>query len=449
MSFARQRLGALAGTLLLLLVSGCDPKLFGPAPVDTGTSVDAGVVVRPLVTAVTEVPSDAGSDAGVAKVRDGGVRDAGVERPPMPYLASEVVRAERPALLQRDAVGVALKAHWRLAGLPAAADTPETDGAAIKGLSEAMSRVWSIELLASGRMRIDFETRGLPLMRGVALLARKKRYGHLLLWPQARAYRVMAPGTLRAALSELRADTTPLSTPAPRQLLDGSRLKLTTRQFAVRTAYGEVRIELAAVSEAGAAGPLLCRTLLEVAGVAPSSDVCLPNEVVLAASYRWGDKLDGPPAIRFEVTEIRRQLAGSVSRFAMVPRAARRETSGLPYEPLLLTDAELRALRTTGSAAPLPPEEGAPKVGIEAYNGSDRTMWLFVDGLPAATVKPWKTLPLPALRNGRYNVHWRSYLGERIGEAAERDVPARLVFGEEPDKPATAGDGVETGPAAN
>ena len=426
----------------LVWVGGCDPHAFDPPRVDAGNASDAGVAVRPLVTAVAEV-ADAGLDAGVASAADGGVGDAGaVPLPlPAPFEASEVVRGEDIDAAQRAPSGVSLQARWVLPGLAGPAAGGSSHGEAIARLRDEMAGAWSIALWARGRMRVDFSSRGLPFTRGSALLARRDRYGHLLLWPNARAYRVLTPGTLRTALGELRADSTPLGSPVPKPLKAGKRLGMTTRRLSLRSVYGEVRIALAVMPEAGLAGPLLCRTLLEIAGVAPSSEACIRDEVPLAASYRWGGGEERPVGIRFEVTEIRKQLTRAVRRFAMVPRGSRHRSSGLPHRSPLLSRADQRELRTEATATDDPPPPRAPAAGVEARNGSDALMWLFVDGLPAATVPPWQTVTLAGLRAGRYQLQWRSYLGETVTDGRVVQLPNRTFFGERPeaDKPPIEG----------
>jgi hypothetical protein len=255
-----------------------------------------------------------------------------------------------------------------------------------------------------------------------------------MVWPDATGYRVLPPGVLRAILGEGRADVSPLSRGRAKQVGEGERLGYRTRTMELRSPYATVRIDVAMVPEAGEGGQLLCRLLVEAAGVDPSTGDCAAPELALAADYSWHGR-DGS-AIAFEVTGISRQSDLSSRELAAPPRGVQRIGSDVPSAPKgrFFSDDELADWRMADGPAPEDPSPRAPERGVLAVNRADMPMYLVVDGVPIAVVSPWSELALPGLRNGRYSVQWRSFLGEVVGEVAEREVPARIVWGvEEPE----------------
>ncbi|MBW2458234.1 MAG: hypothetical protein JRI68_27260 [Deltaproteobacteria bacterium] len=294
---------------------------------------------------------------------------------------------------------------------------------------------WRIQLTPAGRMRATFLSRGLPLPPQSALLARADRYGSLVLWPDERRYRILPPGTLRAALGEGRADRNPMSPGKHEDLGEGERLGFKTRKVKLTSSFGAVELELAPMIEAGRAAPLLCRLLVEVAGVDPSTKHCAGSEVVLAADYVWSD--GEPPeggGIRFEVTAVTRQTDLPAAELTVPPPTARHTPSGLPVVTggRFFSEAELAAFRTEAAAAPSPPPSDAPETGLKAGNQSDLLLYLLLDGVPVAAVEPWGEVMIRGPLDGRYSLQWRTFLGERIGEATEHDLPATVVYGSAP-----------------
>jgi hypothetical protein len=331
--------------------------------------------------------------------------------------------------------GVTLNARWRWNGVPSPAVVPQSDEKAIDDARNATNHNVVIQLAIIGRMRMEMASRALPLPMGSAVLTRSDRFGSVVVWPDGSRYRVVAPGALRTAIGEGRVDVSPLTPGTVLQEGTGEIHGYSTRKVRVRSALGSVQLEIAAVPEAGAGGPLLCRFLVEVADIEPNSPACLPGEVVLGAQYSWGRGDDERPGISLQIDSVARQSDLSSARFEVPPRGARYLPAGLPRttQATFFGAAELNALRKEESAPPDPPDPGALESGLLALNNSDMQMYLLLDGIPVAAIAPWKQLHLQGPKLGRYNVQWRSFLGDVVDESVEKDLPARVIHGEQPE----------------
>jgi hypothetical protein len=173
--------------------------------------------------------------------------------------------------------------------------------------------------------------------------------------------------------------------------------------------------------EAGAGGMLLCRALVEMAGVDPSSNECKPEEIVLFAALDW---IDGG-GIDFEATSIERRTDLSPGEILVPPPGAEATAEGLPEAPdgVYLTQTELAAFRSK----PIPEIKagpGAPADGLIAENGRDYLMMLWLDGVPVAGVAPQSQRYIVGPLKGRYVAQWRTFLGEHVEEPATIEIPA-------------------------
>jgi hypothetical protein len=156
--------------------------------------------------------------------------------------------------------GLSMEARFVQRGLAPAHAAPEVSP---KGIAEAKKLTdlgMAIDLTTAGRMSLRSTSRALPFTSGAELRARYDRWGHLLMWPQATKFRVVAPGALRTLFEEGRLDVTPLvsgtiegSKPAAKA--HGQEL----RSIVVTSALGKLRLDLATMPEVGLGGPLLCR----------------------------------------------------------------------------------------------------------------------------------------------------------------------------------------------
>lgn len=426
---------AIAGTVGC---AGCDPGGQSVAPSDP--RAQPGATVVPLATAGLIMP-DGGIDRPLDSASSSG--DA-APPPPEPFGAYEEPPTDH---LTGPLDGLTLRAVWRWPQDAIRPEVPEADKSAIESLREATAAYWSIEIAASGRLRAEIAGRGQPFPQGTSLMARDDFHGAALVWPNGTRYRLLPPGTLRNALGDRRIDVTPLSPGTVEPRGASERLGMSTRKVMVRSSSAEVELELASVELAGRGAPLLCRMMLEIAGVEPNAEACGP-ELVVSADFRWATPEGAPesPRVRLEVIELRgEQLSDErplqARRLTVPPIGARFVTSGLPgtSRTVFLSESELGQLREAPTAPTVLPPDDAPQRGLIADNRSDRLMFLLLDGVVVGSVPPWEGLAIPALENARYTLEWRAFWGDASGPGAPVDLPARVVFGAPPSEKPDAG----------
>lgn len=305
--------------------------------------------------------------------------------------------------------------------------------------------------LGVGRVRLRVGARTFALDDGDELVADRRRTGFLL--HRGTSYRVVPPGALRALLAERRLDVAPL---APSRLLQGADLSVLGRpavRHTVTTAYGVLQLDqlvlaprppsapkdagnpeaavppatssTAPVLASGSAPPVA--SALPPAPLEPGIDgageaLCRAFLELVAAEQTLG----GPPChpervpIRVEIVFARGGgLAFDATSFreAPLPRAHfgfPRRGSKLVLEPLAeplgwpLPD--LLALRPKGDAATLEltTAPGLPRVAM-------------IDGL-GVFVHGTRTV---SLRQGHYQIEWRTPLFEVVEPAVEIGVPGK------------------------
>ena len=387
----------------LLALAACDPS--GPSVEQADPRAQPGATVVPLETANLTVP-----DGGVALQGDGGVASGDAAPPaPEPFGVYEQLPADR---LGGPLSGLRIRARWRprTTALP---EVPDATRESIEKLREATHPQWSIEIAAAGRMRVELDTRGQPFPRNTALMARADRYGTALVWPNGTRYRVLAPGSLRNAIGERRADVAPLTPAVVEERGRSERLGFQTRKLVARSSVAEVALELvdaeSLVSQAGRGAPLLCRMILEIAGAEPGTDLC-NNGLLVDADISWLGAQEGA-GIRFEVVELRSEEELAARRLHVPPSRARFVTSGLPGNSrnVVLTGDELDGLRAESSPPAMPPADNAPEEGLLADNQSDHLLFLLLDGIVVASVPPWENVTLATPKQSRYTTEWRSF----------------------------------------
>ena len=435
--------GCIVGVVALAL-AGCDPA---PTHVDAGATTDAGaspnasILPAPLATESPEI--DAGADSGAqGMLADSAGRltvpDASAPSPEVmrPDLA---LPAETPA--SKDLAGVTLEGAWRWRDVPGPPKAPEVGLEAIREAQKLTALTWKIDLTDSGRMRIEFTSRALPLPAHSEIRARADRYGNIVLWPNFTEYRVVAPGALRTVLGERRVDVTPL-TAAPHSVQgESKRLGVTTRRLELGSSLGSLKLEVGKVVDAGDGGPLLCRALVEIAGIDPKALVCQSGEVALSASYAW----QNGGGVAFEVTSMTKRADLSPGDFVVPPGGVAYASAGLPEAPsgIFLSREELAGFRTSAIPLAAPKDPGAPGEGFTAVNQTDTLTYLLLDGVPVVAVPAMSERYLIGTARGRYVAEWRTFLGDRIGPPQTVELPARLVHGGGPDAgaPHTGPDG--------
>ncbi|WP_437831896.1 hypothetical protein [Sorangium sp. So ce1153] len=412
---------------VLLAAAGCEPSRHPPADlVDAGASPNARILPAPLANETPDLLDASVPEASARLVSDDYgrlVMSEASQQSPLPLPPATPLPED--TLSPRELPGMALEAAFRWRDVPQPPKAPEVATAGIQAALGATAPTWKIELAETGRMRVQFTSRALPLPSGSELRARHDVHGEVLLWPGLTQYRVLPPGALRTLLGERRIDVTPLSAGSARPVGDGKRLDLDVRKVELHASLGTLYLELARAPEAGDGGPLLCRALLEILGVDPKSPECVAGEVPLYASYAW----QGGGGFSFEVTSAARRTDLVSTDMLMPPPSAAYAAAGLPSAQggVFLTRDELAAIRTEALPMPASADPGAPGEGFVAVNQSDALFYLLVDGIPAVAVPPMSERYVSGPQRGLYVVQWRTFLGESIDPPLTVEMPARLV----------------------
>ena len=383
-----------------------------PAPLAAGTGLE------PRFKRDTQSAGDAAGRSLFADAAEG---------PPRPLREDELM--PRDELGVRDGTGVTLHAHWRWSDLPAPAG-PDIDQDAIKDARQKTAFNVSIDLAAVGRLRMTLGSPSFPLAYNTEFRARSDRFGHVLVWPNGSAYRVLPPGSLRALFAERRADVAPLVEPKIRERGAGALLGVVTRQVEASTELGQVTLEQGHVPGVGASGELVCRMLLEFIAALPSSSACSEQLLPLRAEFRWSER----GRITFEVTSILKRADLAIGQLFVPPLAAQFKPGELPPESsgIFLRRQDLGRFRTRDAPLVLATDEHTPAEGIMAVNRTDALFYLAVDGVPVAWVRPHSEKYVIGLRPGRYAALWRDFLGTEPEVRKPVDVPARVVVGRDP-----------------
>jgi hypothetical protein len=419
----------------LVALTSCETSTPLPAgQSDAGASPNASILPAPLATEPPELP-DSGADDGAVRgipADPAGrllVADAGPPPPESMRPASPIPAEAVP--LARDAPGVALDAVFRWRDVPAPPKAPEVSADGIREAQKLTALTLRAELSDAGRMRVEFTSAAFPLPAHSEIRARNDHYGNLVFWPNAAEYRVIPPGALRALLGERRVDVTPLSAGTAKAQGEGKRLGVTVRKLELGSSVGSVKLELGKVPEAGEGGALLCRALVELAGIDPRTPACQAGEVPLAAAYGWHEG----GGIALEVTSIAKRPDLPVNMLLVPPPTVAYAPAGLPAAPhgIFLTREALAAFRAGPLTLPPSKDASVPGEGFVAVNHSDRLMYLLVDGVPVVAVPPHADRYVIGPVRGRYLVQWRSFLGEKVAAPQAVEMPARIVHGSVPD----------------
>jgi hypothetical protein len=420
----RKFLGHSAPLVVAAAAVGCDaPATSANAP-DAGASPNASILPAPLAMDPQDLFDSGLPSEEAARVSPS---DSASRPPPTESLQPLAPLPADPTPYANTASGVSLEAAFRWRDVPPPPRAPEVSADAHRDAQRATTLTLRIDLSDQGRMRAELTGSAFLLPAHTELRARFDHYGHLLVWPGASGYRVVAPGTLRPLLGERRMDVTPLSIAAPRAQGDARRLGYPVRKVELASSVATVRLELGRVPEAGDGGALLCRALVELGGVDPRSPACQKDEVPLAASYAWQEG----GGISFEVSVVSKRADLPSSSFLVPPPSAVPVASGLPAvaNGIFLSREHLAALRSAPITLPAARDPAVPGEGFVAANHSERTMILSLDGIPTVWVAPFGEQYVIGPLRGRYLVQWRSFLGEKVGAPQLVEVPARLVNG--------------------
>lgn len=429
-----------AAVALVALAPACDPKGGAAQTIpDAGASPNASIQPAPLASEAPDVTATSPSDGGRGGIpADSAGRLLPDAAPPPPEALSpeQALPVEAPG--SKDLAGVSIDVAFRWRDVPAPPKAPEVAADGIKAAQKLTALTWRVDLADTGRMRVVFTSRALPLPERTEIRARSDRYGAIVLWPNSTDYRVLAPGTLRTVLGERRVDVTPLSITTPTPKGSANRLGMTTRKVELSSAIGTAVLEIAKVPEAGEGGPVYCRALGEIVGVDPKVEVCQPGEVPLAVTYAWAH---GAGGIALEATNLTRRTDISPADVVVPPAGAAYAASGLPTAPggIFLSREELAAFRSAKLDLPPKNDPTAPGEGFVAANQTDTLEYLLVDGVPVVAVPPASERYVIGTERGRYVMQWRTFLGDKLAPPATFELPARISLGGPPDAGAPDG----------
>ncbi|MEP7050085.1 MAG: hypothetical protein ABJB12_07020 [Pseudomonadota bacterium] len=430
---------ASCGAVLALCATACDDHK-SSAPRDAGLtepSPNASILPAPLASGLES------AGAGKMEAADGGrheaaraLADAGAdEAAPEPHALRE--DQALPSETPREALGLTLSARFRWPDAAPAPRVPELNADGAQRARDAVGFDVVIDL-AGGRMRFAFASRAFTLPVGSELHARDDLYGHVLLWPNRGIYTVFSAGALRSVLSEQRADVVPLVRAHVGGVTFGSLFGLSTERAELSTPTGKVAIEQARapnplpLGAPWASGASLCRLLVELADVSPTSLLCRADLVPLRAEYTWpnGEHL------AFEVARLSRRSDLNPASLAVPPANAQFRQSELPPPGprALLSDGELSEFRTRATARTEKAEPGAPKTGLLLVNHGESLRYISVDGAPAARLPAGTEQLLLGLKPGKYQISARDFFSSEDTVVKLLEVPARFALGDEPEK---------------
>jgi hypothetical protein len=417
--------GALALGLPVLALTACPrSEATAGAPSATEPSPNASILPQPLASGADPGRRDAGR-GGLPADSAGRLILPEASTPP-PELMREDVALPRDTLTPRDSNGVTLEARFVWADVPAPAAVPEARADVIQKARDKTALDVTIDLGQAGRMRFALTSIAFPLAKNTELRAATHRYGHVLVWPDSNAYRIVLPGAARALLAERRADVTPIAPARAKRVGTGSFLGLPTDKMELKGALGTVVLEQASEPLAGPSGALLCRLLVELVGADPSSTVCAPESTPLKAEYRW----TGKGRLAFEVTSLTRRADLPIGQLFVPPAGAEFKAGELPPQPsgVLFSQSDLAAFRTRPAAGEEPSPQ-APGEGITAVNRSDLLRYVLLDGVPIAWVRPKSEQYVIGPLAGRYVVSWRDFLGTELEPPKTLALPAKVTLG--------------------
>jgi hypothetical protein len=386
-----------------------------------GAVVDAPDAVSPQASAV---PAPLGNVPAVTSAQSL-APDAGP--PPTPMRPDRALSSDSAS--KEKEVGYTLQAAFRAGDPPPVTRGPEVSTQGIEAARKKTEPRLDIEL-SSTRARVVAATRGFVLPVETELRSRSDRFGHIVLWPGGASYRTLSAGSLRSLFGERRFDVAPPSAVEVSAEGDGARrLGLRTRRASVVTRAAAAKFELAKVPDLGEGGALLCRMLLDLMSAPPGTALCGWEELPLHAEMKWTSQ----GSIAFDVLSLARRSDMPTSNLLVPPPSAAYSTAppSSPQAEVLLTNAELAALRTSPIDVPLAPTPAGqePPTGLLLHNATDMLRFAWIDGVPVAWLAPGARVELKGIQRGRYQLQWRTFLGDAVDPLQVVTVPGWSTAG--------------------
>lgn len=387
-------------------------------------SPNASILPAPLASELEPIAAIGRVDAGYAP--DAAV-DAG-------SLVPEPVREDRalaPDTGIREAASMRLTAELRWLDLPPFPRLPEANAEAIGRLRDTLGFALTFDLSAAGRLRVTFDSEAFVLPPGSELRAREDHLGHILLWNSAQSYASIAPGMLRALLSEHRADVAPLTKPKITRVGSGNVLGLPTIKRELGTPLGRMVLEQAQIASGGGTSggaALLCRLLSEFIAADPNNAACSRRELPLKAELFSS----GGGHVAFEVKKLQKDATLDPEALLTPPADARFVMGELPAHSSAVVPSieRLREFRMRPMARTEKPDPSAPKQGLLVQNRTESLRYVLLDGVVLARVLPRRDAQIEGLLPGKYALVSLDFLGDDPTPLRILELPARVALGE-------------------
>lgn len=392
-------------------------------PMPAEPSPNASILPAPLASELDAVPKAPPPDAGLVSDARTEVADAETAAP-VPLRAD---RALEPDAVSPEAPSERWIAQLRWLDQPVFPRLPELSVEATERLREELAFSVLIDLSAAGRLRLVFDSNAFVLPAGSELRAREDRYGHILLWNSAQSYVSLAPGMLRAVLSERRADAAPLTKPRLAELGAGSVLGLPTRKLEVGTPLGRLILDQTAAHAVGSGASLVCRLLLEMIAADPQSTACSRRELPLRAELFSA----GGGHLVFEVKKRVRDSGLDPQTLLAPPPEARLVIGELPEQASVIvpTRNQLRDLRIRPATRSEKLDPTAPKQGLLLQNWTEDLRYVLLDGVVLARIPPHREVAIEGLLPGKYALSSLDFFGDDPTPLRIVELPARIPFG--------------------
>lgn len=386
------------------------------APDTTEPSPNASILPAPLASDI-ERPS---------VVRDTALPEGSAAASVTPRTLHDGVQLPEDAPA-RETAGLRLGARFSWLDLPPFPRLPEANAEAIERLRRELAFDLVLEASPSGRLRVVLDSDTFVLPRGTELRARLDFLGHVLLYRDR--YTLLPAGTLRAVLTERRADAAPLLEPRVTPSGGGHLLGLPTERTELTTALGRLVLEQAVLSSAGAAGVLVCRWLGELVTANPTNVACQRGRLPLRAELFSA----GGGHLVFEVSRLEREQPIAEENLSTTPPRAELVRKELPASglPLVLPSARLPELRVRAAPRSEKPDPSAPRQGLLVQNRTETVRYVLLDGVLVGRVPPRAEVHVDGLLPGKYGLVTLDFLGDEPTPLRILELPARVALGDD------------------
>ncbi len=211
------------------------------------------------------------------------------------------------------------------------------------------------------RLRLILDSPVFSLIQGAELRLRADRIGAILVWPDQRSYRPLAPGTTSALFSDKRADRLPFVEPTFKQLEEQAKGGRVVSRHQIESALGTFEMELAQIGDLPYAAPLLCQILLDMVRIRATEQMCPEGGLPIRLQANW--KAGG--GFLFEVLGYKQESKLPLDGFRMPPSLPIFKQGELPpSEPYVLPEklrAEIFPIKKMDFAPrPVPPPVPPP-----------------------------------------------------------------------------------------